>query len=191
MRTTTWTQSDCPAAIAELRPAIRSLALGYANAHLAAGQPEERALTLGIARAFATDAIELPPDGGAMYVHPVDDHWIIFSDADEDTLTFNTLEDAARRGAELAHAGHLPLVVLTADGAILETRDVVAVPHSENILHVQHTVTGWVLRGPNGQIPFPDKWAAVTAARAASVNIGADVIIHHDDGSVADYQGVY
>ena len=184
--TPTWDETNCPPAIASLDPAIRGLALNYANAEITAGRHPDRALSFGIAKALATDESDLGADASGLYVQSADGKWVIFSDASDDRYDFDSYEDALRRATEIAHARSLPILVLTSDGGVVEKWEVAPNSHGDVALHLQPGAGGWIVRGPASQSVFPTKKAGLSAARDQARGLGADLIVHYRDGSVQE-----
>lgn len=189
MTTPHWTTENCPPAIQSLPAKVRGLALDYANTELAEGRHPDRAISYGIARAFSLDASELGANASALYIHGEGGRWTLVSDKSDgdEGYTFDGYEDALRRGSELARSRALPLVVLSEEGAVLEKWEVT--PESGGpVFHVQPSVNGWVVRGPDGHKEFPTKKAGLEDARARASEAHADLVVHYQDGSVQSRQ---
>jgi hypothetical protein len=182
MSTLTWTEANCPPAITSLPKGLRAVALAYVNAEIEAGRHPDRALSYGIAKAFANDGDDLGPDATGLFIQAEGDRWVIFSDASEDRYTFDDYEDALRRGGELARARKLPLLVMSSDGGILEKYE-----FSEDGgagLQVRPTASGWLVLGPEGRAEYATKKDALADARVWAREFGVDLVVHYRDGTV-------
>jgi hypothetical protein len=180
--TPTWDETNWPPAIASLDPAIRNLALAYANEELAAGRHPDRALSFAISKARA-DQDELGAGATGIYVRANEGKWAIFSDASDAFYTFDDYEDALRRGGEIARSRGLPLLVASSDGAILEQREPT---FAGQALHLEPGEGGWIVRGPGGVASYTNKKDGMDAARDMARELGADLIVHRRDGSVQE-----
>ncbi|MFO0749526.1 MAG: DUF2188 domain-containing protein [Myxococcota bacterium] len=184
MTTPTWTEAHCPPAFMSLPDDIRGLALDFANAELEAGRHPDRALSFGIAKAFAIDTDDLGADATGFYIQAEDDRWVIFSDASDDRYTFDNYEDALRRGSELARARKLSLVVMTSDGGVIEKYELSG-DDGAPALHLQPGSEGWILRGgEGGREVYPTKKEGLVNARERAKELGIDLVVHYRDGSV-------
>lgn len=180
----TWTETDCPPAIASLPDAIRGAALSFANAELEAGRNPERALSFGIARAMATDDDALGAAATGIFIQPTATAWVIFSDAGEERYTFVDYEDALRRGGEIARTRRLPLVVVNSEGGVIESWEFSG-KGGDTALHLQPGADGvWFVRGPDGLAEFPSRKQGFEAARERARALDVDLVIHFRGGEV-------
>ncbi|MCB9732601.1 MAG: DUF2188 domain-containing protein [Deltaproteobacteria bacterium] len=189
MNTPYWTLENCPPAITSLPSKVRGLALDYANTELKEGRHPDRAISYGIARAFALDESELGKNATALYVHGEDGQWTLISDKTdkEKGYTFDNYEDALRRGSELARSRSLPLIVLSDEGAVLEKWEVTS-DTGGPVFHVQPSLKGWVVRGPDGHKEYGTKKESLEAARKRARKANADLVIHYQDGTIQSRQ---
>ena len=186
MHIPTWNETTCPPAIRTLPDDVRDAALDFANAELRAGRHPDRAVSFGIARAFSLDEDELGRDAARFIVQCEGEQWVLCSDASDERYVFDDYEEALRRGSELARARQLPLFVFGAEGSLIGSYELDGQGGSD-MIHLVPGKSGWVIRGPEGPKVFETKKEGLTSARAMAKELGLDLVVHYQDGSVQEH----
>jgi len=192
MATPHWNLDDnCPPAIAALDEAdLRERAVRCANDALDAGRHPIRALSEGIARAFAAAdrAAQVSAEGAAWFVCTDHDGTFVVSreDGAVDELRFDAYEDALFRGSELAREDDTALYVTLEGNGVLGKWEFFDDRPGDNAIHVMPSGDKWVLRTVTEPDigSFATKREAVRTARERARERELDLVTHYKEGRV-------
>ncbi|MNI66538.1 hypothetical protein D3C73_1221100 [compost metagenome] len=117
-----WTKRDYPPSLKNFEPRVRHKAIGIANALLADGYEEGRAIAIATSQAKEWD--EQHPDHGSkdngnIHVVPYEGRWAIKrTGTDKPEHVLDTKEEAVEKAQQLASDGNISAIIHRLDGTI-------------------------------------------------------------------------